>query len=96
MEDLSAIFEQLRAPQGDSGAVEAFDARPVPGRPQWRVARNEAGLPAILVAVDAPTGPDRPLAVGLVNLRVEHNVRCGVSQQGANVEIARYSIIPVS
>jgi len=93
MDHLSAIFEQLRAPQGESGAVEAFDARPIPGRPQWRVARNEAGLPAILVAVDAPTGPDRPLAVGLVNLRVEHNVRCGVSQQGGDVEIARYSII---
>ena len=60
---------------------------------QWRVARNEAGLPAILVAVDAPTGPDRPLAVGLPNLRVEHNVRCGVSRQGKDVEIARYSII---
>lgn len=93
MEDLSAIFEQLRTPQGDSGAVEAFDARPVPGRPQWRVARNEVGLPAILVAVDAPTGPDRPLAVGLANLRVEHNVRCGVSRQGGDVKVARYSII---
>ena len=93
MEDLSGIFEQLGAPRGDSGSVEAFDARPVPGRPQWRVAKSEAGLPAILVAVDAPMGPDRPLAVGLANLRVEHNVRCGVSRRGGHAEIARYSII---
>ena len=93
MEDLSAIFEQLEAPQGDSGSVEAFDARPVPGRPQWRVAKSETGLPAVLVAVDAPVGRDRPLAVDLANLRVEHNVRCGVSRQGGGVESARYSII---
>jgi hypothetical protein len=93
MVDLSAIFEQLGAPKADSGSVEAFDARPVPRRPQWRVAKSEAGLPAILVAVDAPPGTDRPLAVCLANLRVEHNVRCGVSRQGGGVEVARYSII---
>ena len=38
-------------------------------------------------------GRDRPLGVDLANLRVEHNVRCGVSRQGGGVEIARYSII---
>jgi len=93
MEDLPKIFGQLGPPQPNSAFVEAFDAQPVPSRPQWRVARSEAGLPAILIAVDAPTGRDRPLTVALANLRVEHNVRCGVSRPGANVEIARYSII---
>ena len=47
----------------------------------------------MLVAVDAPVVRDRPLAVDLANLRVEHNVRCGVSRQGGGVEISRYSII---
>lgn len=93
MEDLSTIFGQLGVPQRDSTSVEAFDAQPVPGRPQWRVAKSEAGLPAILVAVDAPMGVDRPLTVDLANLRVEHNVRCGVSRQGTEAETARYSII---
>jgi len=93
MEDLSTIFEQLGVPRDDSGSAEAFDARPVSGRPQWRVAKGEAGLPAILVAVDAPMGAGRPPAVDLANLRVEHNVRCGVSRPDRDVEIARYSII---
>ncbi len=93
MEDLPAIFEQLNAPQADSACVDTFDARPVPGRDQWRIAKSESGLPAVLVAVDAPVGRDRPLGVDLANLRVEHNVRCSVSRQGGSVEIARYSII---
>ena len=93
MDDLSTIFEQLGVPEGDTGAAEAFDARSVPDRPQWRVAKGEAGLPAVLVAVDASTVADRPPTVDLVNLRVEHNVRCGVRRPGSGVEIARYSII---
>ena len=93
MEDLFSIFEQLETPEGDSGSMEVFDAQPVPSRSQWHVAKNKSGLPAILAAVDTPTGPDRPLAVGLTNLRVEHNVRCGVSPQGGDLEIARYSIM---
>ena len=93
MEDLTTIFEQLSAPRTDSAFVEVFDALPVPGRDQWRIAKSETGLPAVLVAVDAPVGRDRPLAVDLANLRVEHNVRCGVSRQGGGVKIARYSII---
>ena len=93
MEDLPAIFEQLNAPQADSACEDTFDARPVPGRDQWRIAKSESGLPAVLVAVDAPVGRDKPLGVDLANLRVEHNVRCSVSRQGGGVEIARYSII---
>ena len=93
MEDLSAVFEQLGVPRDDLGSVAAFETRTVPGRPQWRIAKSEDGLPAILVAVDAPMGSDRPPAVDLANLRVEHNVRCGVSRPGRDVEIARYSII---
>ena len=93
MEDLPAIFERLNAPAADSARVDAFDARPVPGRDRWRIAKSESGLPAVLVAVDAPVGRDRPLGVDLANLRVEHNVRCSVSRSGSDVEIARYSII---
>ena len=93
MEDLPAIFGQLNAPVADAARVDAFDARPVPGRDQWRIAKSENGLPAVLVSVDAPVGRDRPLGVDLANLRVEHNVRCSVSRQGGGVEIARYSII---
>ena len=93
MEDLTTIFEQLSKPKADSTSLEAFDALPVPGRNQWRIAKSETGLPAVLVAVDAPMERDRPVAVNLANLRVEHNVRCGVSRPGDGVEIARYSII---
>ena len=93
MEDLPALFKQLNAPGPDAACVDAFDARPVPGRDQWRIAKSESALPAVLVSVDAPVGRDRPLGVDLANLRVEHNVRCSVARQGGGVEIARYSII---
>ena len=93
MEDLATIFGKLEAPQANSTCGDTFDARAVPGRVQWRIAKSDRGLPAVLVAVDPTVERDRPLGVDLANLRVEHNVRCGISRQGEGVEIGRYSII---
>lgn len=93
MEDLAAIFAKLEAPQADSPCGDTFDARPIPGRDQWRIAKSDSGLPAVLVAVDPMVERDRPLGVDLANLRVEHNVRCAVSRQGGCLETGRYSII---
>ena len=93
MEDLQAIFEELEAPLTDSARGDTFDTRPITGRDQWRVAKNDKGLPAVLVAVESPVGRERPLGVDLANLRVEHNVRCSVSQRSDGAKTARYSIL---
>ncbi len=55
--------------------------------------KSDAGLPAMLVAVHGGKGTDRPLTVGLENLRVEHNVRCRLTRPDGSAEVARYSII---
>ena len=93
MDDLLTIFRRLMAPESDSSDMEAFNSSPIPGRTQWHLAKSYAGLPAVLVAVDAGQGADRPLSVGLENLRVEHHVRCSLTRPDGRVEVARYSII---
>ena len=94
MEDLLAIYDSLCAPTAvDPVAGEAFDARPVRARDHWRIAKSSRGHPTVLVAV-APAGRgDRPVAVELENLSVEHNVLCSVFREGGERVRSRYSII---
>lgn len=93
MDDLLTIFQQLSAPRSDSSGTEAFNSLPIPDRGQWHMGKSDAGLPAVLVAVQGRQGVDRPLTVGLENLRVEHNIRCRLTRPDGDAAVARYSII---
>lgn len=93
MDDLLTIFQQLSTPRSDSSGTDAFNTAPIPDRTQWHMGKSDAGLPAVLVAVHGGQGTDRPLTVGLENLRVEHNVRCRLTRPDGSAEVARYSII---
>lgn len=93
MEDLRDVYRQLKPPEVNAAEGEVFNSRPVQGRDQWHTAKSATGLPAILVRVDSALGCDRPLAVSLENLRVEHNVRCSLIRPDGGIEVGRYSII---
>ena len=93
MENLPSLFRQLALPDCGATRAEAFSSRSVPGHDEWRVAKSESGLPAILVAVDPGQDCSRTPAVRLENLRVEHNVRCSLTRSDGGVEVTRYSII---
>ena len=93
MDDLLTIFQRLSTPRSDSSGTEAFNSLPIPERGQWHLGKSGAGLPAVLVAVHGGHGVDRPLTVGLENLRVEHNIRCRLTRPDGDAAVARYSII---
>lgn len=93
MDDLLTVFQQLSTPGADPSGPEAFNSLPIPDRPQWHMGKSAAGLPAVLVAVQRGQGADRPLTIGLENLRVEHNVRCRVTRSDGDAIVQRYSII---
>ena len=93
MENLTSLFRRLALPDCGATHGEAFSSRSVPGHDEWRVAKSEVGLPAILVAVGAGLDCSRTPTVRLENLRVEHNVRCSLTRSDGGVEVARHSII---
>ena len=93
MDDLRAVFRQLKRPEAGGGSGVAFNSLPIQGRRQWHVAKGTAGCPAILVESDPDAAGDRPLAVSLQNLRVEHGVRCRLTRPDGSTEMGRYTII---
>ncbi|MEQ9617261.1 MAG: PD-(D/E)XK motif protein [Phycisphaerales bacterium] len=93
MEDLIALFMELGTPVPSASGEEAYSVTPIPGRMRWHIGRNRAGLPAVLVATESERRHGRPLAVGLENLRIEHNVQCRLIRPDSEASVSRYSVL---
>lgn len=87
------MFQGLSVPVSDASNAEAFSSTPIGEHTQWHIGRSIRGLPAVLVEVESGQGSERPLTVGLENLRIEHNVRCQITCLKNKSTVARYSII---
>ena len=93
MEDLLSVFFSLPSAQVDRTGRETFVAHSIAGRDQWRVTKGASGQPAVLIAVAPSRSGGRQAPVELENLRVEHDVRCSVSDEYGERRLSRFSII---
>ena len=90
MSELATIFHGLPLPAGGPGAGTAFAGAPIPGAPH-HVGKDQRGRPAILITVDE--SGTRPPSILLQNLRVEHRVRCRISQSDGGLLDQRFSLV---
>jgi hypothetical protein len=88
MPDLGALFGSIQS--GPPPASGNFAGAPIPATPH-HIAKDSRGRPAVLLAAQ-PTDV-RPASIILENLRIEHGLRCRISQPPDRQLDDRFSVI---
>ena len=91
MNDLATLFRNLTLPDSNCDEAIGFRGIPVPGVGSHHLGKDEQGRPALLLRVDGSS--NRPPAIALQNLRVDHNVRCRISELSGAISEDRFSLI---
>ena len=92
--DLPTMFDSLSTPEAAGSAeIERFSAQPLVGYQNYRLAKDTAGAPALLVQVERERGGSRAASIELQHLSVSHSVQCRVTNGEGSSEISEFSVI---
>lgn len=90
MSELAPIFHDLPLPAAGPHPGAAFNGAPIPNLPH-HIGKDQCGRPAVLITAESSGSRLAPIL--LQNLRVEHGVRCRISQPDGALMDQHFSLI---
>lgn len=91
--DLLSLYEQIDPPDPSSEQSVRYAARVMPGLEQYRVAKDAAQNPSLLIAVPGLTEQPFLFPVVLEHLRVQFNVTCRVLHSDGLIDEGRFTVL---
>lgn len=93
MLDLVDLFDSLEPPNTSIGKNARFSAVPILGYERHRLAKDEQGMPSLLISLLDQPDDQRPIPIKLEHLAIEYDIACRIADLRGGIEEGRFTIV---